>query len=152
MKSYFSIFVEWEHLSPVVTGEAPVPLWGTGLAVAASLCICPLGTRKAFSALEDDRDRNAGPWGLCSAPQPQQAHSHTLHRGVCYTRHRWPGCRDRQQVSCWVTVESSSLRSNKFSKLSWEFVCFDFFPLMTDTYQILRYYLILKLWQYPYKC
>lgn len=122
--------------------------------MATSLCICPSGTRKALSALEDDRDRNAGPRGLCSAPQPQQTLSHPLHRGVRYPGYCWPGCCDRQQVICWVICESSSLPSNSdLSNLPLKINSVNYhenlyiiliFSLMTDDYQILRYHLILK--------
>lgn len=87
MEMSFSIVPTWEVLPYM-------ELWLHMTALSG----LPVGTREAFSAVEDDRDRHAGPWGFVSASQPQQALSSPLHRGLCHLRYCWTSCRNWQQV------------------------------------------------------
>lgn len=76
----------------------------------------PTGTREAFSAVEDDRDRHAGPWGLVSASQPQQALSSPLHRGLCHLRYCWASSCNWQQVILFRFIAFKFTQMNSIPK------------------------------------
>lgn len=112
MEMSFSIVPTWEVVSlhGVVSLQLPyMELWLHMTALSG----LPVGTREAFSAVEDDRDRHAGPWGLVSASQPQQALSSPLHRGLCHLRYCWTSCCNWQQVIS-IQVHCFQIHSEEF--------------------------------------
>lgn len=89
--------------SPGVKFSRPYKrLWPCMTALLSLMCL-PTGARQALSAVEDDWDRHVGPWGVLSAPQPQQALSSSFHWGVCHPRYCWSCCSNWQQV-CFRTT------------------------------------------------